>query len=356
MKVSLALFLCLGAIAAVAASGEDDFECPEPSGYFGDPQNCMKYYHCFNNRVEEHLSCPFADGQQELYDANNVMCNWPDKVNCQGRPVCDANGQNCHEQEDGGGDDGGDDDGGDFDFDCPQPSGYFADPDNCIQYYHCFNGTVEEHLTCPFAQGKQELYDEANVMCNWPEMVSCGERPICDTQGENCHDQEGGGGDDDDIDFDCPEDNGWFADPDNCIKYYHCFNGNPEQHLTCPIANGIQELYDPVNEWCDWPDRVECGERPICDANDENCDVQPTEPPTTPYTGPSTTTRYNKCGEYGSCTPSGNEGGYHSEGPCEQCFCQCVLGGIYEEVCCQPGLFFNPTTNLCDWDYNIDTC
>ncbi len=27
-------------------------------------------------------------------------------------------------------------------------SGYFADMNNCIKYYHCFEGNVEEYLTC----------------------------------------------------------------------------------------------------------------------------------------------------------------------------------------------------------------
>ena len=39
------------------------------------------------------------------------------------------------------------------------------------------------------------------------------------------------------------------------------------------IANGKQECFDPVNTWCDWPERVNCGNRPICDENDENCNT-----------------------------------------------------------------------------------
>ena len=31
--------------------------------------------------------------------------------------------------------------------------------------------------------------------------------------------------------------------------------------------------YDPVNVWCEEPSKVDCGERPICDANDQNCQV-----------------------------------------------------------------------------------
>ena len=39
------------------------------------------------------------------------------------------------------------------------------------------------------------------------------------------------------------------------------------------LVNGKQECFDPVNTWCDWPERVDCGNRPICDENDENCNT-----------------------------------------------------------------------------------
>ena len=35
-------------------------------------------------------------------------------------------------------------------------------------------------------------------------------------------------------DFCNGKDNGYYADPNNCIKYYHCFNGVTEEHITCP--------------------------------------------------------------------------------------------------------------------------
>ena len=39
----------------------------------------------------------------------------------------------------------------------------------------------------------------------------------------------------------------------------------------CTITvNGKQECFDDVNIWCDWCDRVNCGDRPMCDDNDMN--------------------------------------------------------------------------------------
>merc|ERR1719264_866935 len=162
-------------------------------------------------------------------------------------------------------------------------------------------------------------------------------------------------------DFDCPSPSGYFADPKNCIKYYHCFEGNVEEHITCPNVNGKQECFDEAHIWCDWPERVNCGNRPICDENDENCNEATTAPtvPTVPTdpTAPTTTPKQDACTKYGTCQLSPDAlGPYHSEGPCERCFCQCTAAGRYEEVCCEPGLFFNEKINQCDWPFNIPEC
>ena len=89
----------------------------------------------------------FLAGKQELYAPDRVQCDLADRVDCEDRPICDENDENCIEPA-----------StvstvtpptGKPDFDCPSPSGYFADPKNCIKYYHCFEGNVEEHITCP---------------------------------------------------------------------------------------------------------------------------------------------------------------------------------------------------------------
>ena len=160
----------------------------------------------------------FVAGIQEHYAPDRVQCDYPDRVDCEDRPICDENDENCIEPA-----------StvstitpptGNPDFDCPSPSGYFADPNNCIKYYHCFEGNVEEHITCPNGKlrfctfynlvyiifylnielnfyfilnsiiavnGKQECFDEVNIWCDWPERVNCGNRPICDENDENCN-------------------------------------------------------------------------------------------------------------------------------------------------------------------------
>jgi len=248
-------------------------------------------------------------------------------------------------------------------FVCPEPSGYFADPKNCIKYYHCFNGVVEQHETCPLdAAGKQELYDIGHNWCDHPERVDCGDRPICDENDANCNEPSTPSTPSTKStppmpDFECPQPSGYFADPTNCIKYYHCYENVVEDRITCPKVNGKQECFDPVNTWCNWPESVDCGSRPICDEYDENCNTPTTAAPTTPYTGPTTTPKQDNCAKYGSCTmDQDGQGPYHAEGPCEQCFCQCVAAGFYSEVCCQPGLLFNEAIEECDFPSNMPDC
>ena len=56
---SLYVFSFLVALfAATNAATDDDFCNDKNDGYFPDPKNCIKYYHCFKHAVEDHLICP----------------------------------------------------------------------------------------------------------------------------------------------------------------------------------------------------------------------------------------------------------------------------------------------------------
>ena len=41
--------------------------------------------------------------------------------------------------------------------------------------------------------------------------------------------------------------------------------------LLSTAPNGEQELYNPTQKWCDYPERVDCGERPICKPDNTGC-------------------------------------------------------------------------------------
>jgi len=169
---------------------ENDFECPENWGYYEDPENCMKYYNC-ENGVAHSVNCRSENGVQLLYDHPHNYCDWPERVDCGNRPICDENNQNCDKE-----------DattskyktttsveekttGKENDFTCPDHWGYYGDPKNCIKYYICEEG-IPTRMICQKENGIQLHYNEDNVWCDWPDKVNCGNRPICDTNDENC--------------------------------------------------------------------------------------------------------------------------------------------------------------------------
>ena len=56
------------------------FECPEPNGFFPDPEQCDKYYECVGEVPEEKF-CP--DGLLfEASNPNNELCDYPFNVDC----------------------------------------------------------------------------------------------------------------------------------------------------------------------------------------------------------------------------------------------------------------------------------
>jgi len=203
----------------------------------------------------------------------------------------------------------------------------YVDPDHCSRYWECYNGCLN-HITCQ----NDYLFDPVHGWCDFPQNVCCGER---DCDGRSCNDECGEGDD-----FDCPKPNGFFEDPKNCMKYWQC-NNDIAQHHSCDTQNGQQLLFRLSDVQCDWSDRVDCGDRPICDIHDENCIPQPehtTKPPSV-------------C----EGIPCDHGDGFYPESSCAQCFCRCV-GGNHYETCCAPGLFFNPEVNQCDWPGNINGC
>ena len=118
------------------------------------------------------------------------------------------------------------------------------------------------------------------------------------------------------------------------------------------LENGIQLHYNEEKVWCDWPEKVDCGNRPVCDVNDENCDgdYEPTEHPLDPTDPPVIHT----CESLGHCSTK-EEGDLKPLGPCEACFCECTHQS-YTQLCCPPGLVFNPEKNMCDWKNETPGC
>merc|ERR1712038_1962524 len=152
-------------------------------------------------------------------------------------------------------------------------------------------------------------------------------------------------------DFKCPDNDieHFFPDPKNCAKYYQCWHGLAT-HSICPSKNGEQLMYlgDSV---CDWEHRVDCGDRPICDINDDNCHGGSK---TTPEPSITTTQKPPKPTLCRNVKCEGSQ--FYPEGACNQCFCQCDPYAIAHEICCPAGLVFNSFSNLCDWPINVEGC
>jgi len=300
-------------------------QCPAYDGveftfYYADPEHCQQYWQCVYGCATT-KSCP--DGY--LFDDYQEMCMPAGDVDCGER---DCDGQPCEVA----------------DFTCPQPTGLFPDPDNCIMYQDCKDGSAMRE-TCPLdADGVQMWFDAASGQCGEQTVEACAGVPVCDVYDGNCHDAE-------DFfvtptpepDFKCPVSTGWFEDPANCIKYYRC-DSYVADRRTCEMSGTTQLHWLQEKTWCDYPSNVDCGDRPVCDEDDENCvGGNVTDSP-----GPG-----GPCSEQESeC--QGNE--IVGEGQCEQCFCQCTSQGSATENCCGEGLLWNAQAGYCDWPYNIPGC
>merc|ERR1712062_521678 len=143
-RTALGLVLLLGQ----SLSQGQLFECPEPNGFFSDPEQCDKYYECVGEVPEEKF-CP--DGLLfEASNPNNELCDYPFNVDCGLREY-------VQEPEPG------------LDPRCYRANGFFnhEDPDVCNKYYNCVHGYP--HLyDCP----PPLIFDEAQGTCVREEQAS----------------------------------------------------------------------------------------------------------------------------------------------------------------------------------------
>jgi len=204
----------------------------------------------------------------------------------------------------------------------------YADPEHCSRFWDCYNGCMT-HMQCQ----QDYLYDIPHGWCDEPHKVTCGDRDPDDRPCKDC----GPGPDPPFFDCEAAGGDGFYAYDKNCRKYIQCSGGLPDLHTCNP---GL--LYRPSNVQCDYPDRVDCGDRPVCDDNDENCEDHHLT---------TTTPKPSPCDDI-ECDHGDD---FYPEGTCKPCFCQCH-DGVQDEICCQPGLVFNPATNTCDWPYNTNGC
>ncbi|KAJ8714657.1 hypothetical protein PYW07_002882 [Mythimna separata] len=215
--------------------------------------------------------------------------------------------------------------------------------ENCNQFYKCANGNPVAYF-CP----NNLLYDPYSQVCQWPDNVECGDRPIAEspvqeedsgsddvTPGNNCDPSE--------APTICAADNsdGVLVAHENCNQFYQCSGSKPVA-LTCPP--GL--LYNPANEICDWSENVDCGDRVIPEPeeddstdvidtteNDVTCNCDPEEAPAI-------------------CAALGSENELIAHENCNQYYI--CNHGLPIAVSCFGDLLFNPYTRQCDWPRNVD--
>jgi len=147
-------------------------------------------------------------------------------------------------------------------------------------------------------------------------------------------------------DFDCSFlMDGWYPDVHNCRKYWSCTDHEASPHLCAE-----NYLYDIENNWCDYPEFVSCGDRPICDNCDEHCEVQPTTPSTPSTSAQPTTADHLYCTEF--C--KADWGDFEIQ-CCSNVFCKCEAGIGYVYPC-NPGLVFVESKDQCDYISNVPCC
>ena len=184
------------------------------------------------------------------------------------------------------------------DFECRE-EGIFADPDDCRSFYQCLSDPNAESGFDPIKDTCtiDLLFDDIVMVCNYPEFVDCGDRPIVDgssstttstvittftttvtttvattvtsaqtttTQGITAE-------------FECPSE-GMHADPDDCRSFYQCVYDQSSQLFAVKDTCDVTLLFDDFFLICNYPEAVDCGDRPIIDG------------PTSPTTSSVTTT------------------------------------------------------------------
>ncbi|XP_056643143.1 protein obstructor-E-like [Diorhabda sublineata] len=115
----------------------------------------------------------------------------------------------------------------------------------------------------------------------------------------------------------CPEPDGYFADAEQCDKYYHCNNGKITEKL-CPDGQVFND-YSSEYEKCDLPFNIDCSSRPKLQ------EPQPSE----------------------HCPRKHGYFAHESRNICDK-FYFCV-DGKFNPIQCPNGLVYNEKSGICSW-------
>jgi len=117
----------------VSTSNPSSHSCPQPNGYFKDPENTHKFIECVDGTAFS-FTCP----DNLIFDEKTKVCNFDDKASTPSVPV-NTNGVSP---------------------DCVGKTGYFKDPSDKHKFFECNNG-FKESFTCP----ENLVFDQSLVRC-----------------------------------------------------------------------------------------------------------------------------------------------------------------------------------------------
>jgi len=126
----------------------------------------------------------------------------------------------------------------------------YADPFNCRKYWNCFNNGNGEHVTCK----DNWLFDLRYMGCNYPYLVDCQDRPICDDCDQNCEYQSTTVAVEHCKVHQCKQD-GFFCEDECSQEYCRCVGGIGYLQR-CPE----RQLWDCEEESCNFACMVNGGE------------------------------------------------------------------------------------------------
>ncbi|CAG0893474.1 unnamed protein product [Cyprideis torosa] len=154
--------------------------------------------------------------------------------------------------------------GGPNDVNCTNPEGIYPHREYCYLYWNCGKGVAY------LEECRDNLeYDIGHEWCDYPENVDCGDRQPRPTQSPTTSGSDAtsenprptGGPND----VNCTDPEGLYPHLEYCYLYWNC--GKGVAYLE-ECRDNLE--YDIEHEWCDYPERVDCGDR----------EPRPTERPT----------------------------------------------------------------------------
>ncbi|PVD31175.1 hypothetical protein C0Q70_06587 [Pomacea canaliculata] len=276
---------------------EEEFLCPNESGFFRHPTNCSRFYWC-NHFIPTAMLC----APHTAFDPETHVCSWavgPDGCGAQlplvkhthdphprhgavlttTQPAASSDTQSQGRQVRSGrqprqvspghynsrdaatsstdGEDSKTSEGKSFGlnsrgvdfnagrdhFQCPG-DGFYADPNDCTYFYHCSIGKAFK-----FQCQNGTAFNRDKFVCSWPVgedgcggMLSVPYRQVLEEElGLSTNHVNSN--------FRCPQPEGFYPDAQNCSIFYHCVKSKPYHH-EC----GSGTVYSTTKGVCVWPD------------------------------------------------------------------------------------------------------